>query len=157
MANGTPPRPLQRSAQRSGIRLQIRTPGNRFDIDETRIPNGMAYEWKRQSFMGAQDIEHLVNLDANGWLPVPAERHPELSGTRLQKGSEIVRGGLMLMERPVEISEEARELDGFAAKHQVSSQIQRLGLQGQRADRRGIKTRIGPAPDAPHQVIDDDP
>ncbi len=39
MASGNG-RPIQRSAQRHGIRLQIRTPGNRFDIDETRIPTG---------------------------------------------------------------------------------------------------------------------
>lgn len=149
-------RPMQRSDQRSlPGRLQIRTPGNRFAIDETRIPTGMHYEWKRQKFMGHEDIEHLVNLDANGWTPVPAERHPELSGTRLQAGKEIVRGGLMLMERPTEITEEARELDGFAAKHQVASQMQRLGLQGHRAGGRGIKKTIGPAPDQERMVEDD--
>lgn len=148
-------RPVQRSAQRHGIRLQIRTPGNRFDIDEDRIPVGMTYEWKRMKFMGLEDIEHLVNLDSNGWLPVPADRHPELAGTRLQKGADIVRGGLCLMERPCEITAEARELDEFASKAQISHQLQRLGLQGQRADRRGVRTRVGPPPDA--MPVDDDP
>jgi hypothetical protein len=136
----------QRSEQRPRQRLQIRTPGNRFDIDQSRIPQGMAYEWKRKNFMGAEDIEHLVNLDANGWTAVPAERHPELSGTRLQSGSEIVRGGLMLMERPVEITEEARELDGFAAKNAVASQVQRLGLSA-RTVKGGIKRSYAPPPE----------
>ncbi len=86
-------RPPQRSEQRAVQRLSIRTPGNRFDLDESRIPPGMHYEWKRKTFLGREDVEHLVNLDANGWSPVPAERHPELSGTRLQSGSEVVRGG----------------------------------------------------------------
>jgi len=147
-------RPMQRSDQRSlPGRLQIRTPGNRYDIDTSRIPPGMHYEWKRKTFMGSEDIEHLVNLDANGWTPVPAERHPELSGTRLQAGAEIVRGGQMLMERPKEITDEARELDGFAAKHQVASQMQRLGLSRQMG--RGIKKSIGPAPDQERMVEDD--
>ncbi len=146
-------RPSQRSEQRSPQRLQIRTPGNRFDLDHLRTPAGMHYEWKRQTFMGAVDTEHLVNLEANGWTPVPADRHPELTGTRLQSGSEIVRGGLMLMERPIEITDEARELDGFAAKQQVAAQIQRLGLAGHRAGGKGLKREIGPPPDA---VMDDE-
>lgn len=147
-------RPIQRSEQRAVQRLNIRTPGNRFDIDERRIPTGMHYEWKRKTFLGREDIEHLVNLDANGWLAVPSDRHPELSGTRLQSGSEIVRGGMVLMERPVEITEEARELDGFAAKQQVAAQIQRLGLSGHRAGGKGIKRQIAPA--EPGMVMDDE-
>lgn len=139
------PRPAQRSEQRAVQRLSIRTPGNRFDIDETRIPPGMHYEWKRKTFLGREDVEHLVNLDANGWAPVPADRHPELSGTRLQSGSEVVRGGMVLMERPKEITEEARELDGFAAKQQVAAQIQRLGLSGHTKAGKGIRRQIAPA------------
>jgi hypothetical protein len=104
--------------------------------------------------MGAENVEHMINLEANGWTPVPAERHPELSGKRLAAGSAIERGGEMLMERPIEITEEARELDGFAAKNQVASQMQRLGLNGMRAAGKGVKRVIGPPPD--DLVADDD-
>lgn len=136
----TPPR-LQRSEQRVQQRpLVIRTGSNRFEFDRDVIPDGMDYEWKRKSMFGAEDIENMINLDQNGWSPVPADRHPELMGRRAVVGGEIVRGGLMLMERPVEITEEARELDTFAARSQVAQQVQRLGLEGKRAAGKGIKT-----------------
>lgn len=136
-----PPRAAQRSEQRVQQRpLVIRTGSNRFEFDRDVIPDGMTYEWKRKSMFGAEDIENMINLDQNGWSPVPADRHPELMGRRAVVGGEIVRGGLMLMERPEEITEEARELDTFAARNQVAQQVQRLGLEGKRAAGKGIKT-----------------
>jgi len=146
-------RGVQRSEQRVPQRILIRTPGNRYDFDRSRIPPGMDYGWKRKSFMGFEDIEHMVNLEANGWTPVPPERHPELTGSRLQKGAEIVRGGLMLMERPAEISEDARELDGAFARQQVADHMKRLGLAGHRASGHGLKTHYERPPDV--NVVDD--
>lgn len=134
----------QRSEQRVPQRLALRTGTNRFDFDHAIIPDDMVYEWKRKSIYGQEDVEHLINLDANGWSPVPAERHPELMGRRAVLGGEIVRGGMILMERPKELSEEARDLDTFAAKNQVATQLQRLGLEGKRAAGRGIKTTYAP-------------
>jgi hypothetical protein len=125
---------LQRSEQRTPQRVVIRTSANRYDYDKSKQPAHMDYGWKRMTIAGQEDTEHLINCDENGWLPVPPERHPELAGRRT-KGSEIVRGGLVLMERPKEITEEARNLDKFAASHQVASQVQRLGLEG--------KTKVG--------------
>jgi hypothetical protein len=148
-----PQRPIQRSTQRVGQRLVMRTGSNRFDFDRSLIPEGMTYEYKRFSMFGQEDKEHLVDLEQNGWTPVPAERHPELSGRRAVAGSDIVRGGLMLMERPVEITDEARELDTFAARHQVAAQVQRLGLEGKRAAGKGIKTNYEPPAEA--QTIPD--
>jgi hypothetical protein len=149
-----PFRPIQRSQQRVQQRpLVIRTGSNRFEFDRDMIPGGMCYEWKRKTMFGAEDVENLINLDQNGWVPVPADRHPELMGRRATVGGEIVRGGLILMERPEEISEEARELDTFAARSQVAQQIQRLGLEGKRAAGKGIKTSYD-HPDAPNVVPD---
>lgn len=140
-----PERPVQRSAQRVPQRpLVIRTGSNRFEFDRDVIPEGQTYEWKRKSMFGQEDVENMINLDQNGWSPVPAHRHPELMGRRAVVGGEIVRGGLLLMERPQEITEEARELDTFAARSQVAQQIQRLGLEGKRAGGKGIKTTYEP-------------
>lgn len=147
MANGSN-RPMQRSDQRVPQRLVLRTGSNRFEFDRSLIPAGMHYEWKRKSVFGQEDTENLVNLEQNGWAPVPADRHPELSGRRAVAGSEICRGGLMLMERPIEITEEARELDNFAAKHQIAAQVQRLGLEGKRAAGKGIKTSYEAPPES---------
>lgn len=143
-------RTAQRSAQRTPQRrITIATAGNRFDVDESRIPGGMTYAWRRKTIGGQEDIEHQIMLEANGWLPVPPERHPELSGSRFVKGEEIVRGGLCLMEQPKEITEEAIALDRFAAGHAVTSQLQRLNLIGRkRGEGARYKREIGPPPNA---------
>lgn len=141
-----PPRPAQRSDQREPQRFILRTGSNRFEFDQSCIPGGMTYEWKRATIFGQEDTENLINLDQNGWSPVPAERHPELMGRRAVAGGEIRRGGLVLMERAQEITEEARDLDTFAARNQVATQVQRLGLEGKRAAGRGIKTHYEAVP-----------
>jgi hypothetical protein len=142
------PRAIQRSEQRVQQRFTLRTGSNRFEFDQDLIPPGMTYEWKRKTMFGAEDTENMINLEHNGWTPVPAERHLELSGRRAVAGAEIVRGGLVLMERPAEITEEVRDMDTFAARHQVASQMQRLGLEGKRAAGKGIKTTYEPMPDS---------
>lgn len=133
-------RPIQRSEQRVRQRVVIRTGAQRFEFDESLKPDGMTYEWKRKTMFGQEDNENMVNLEQNGWETVPADRHPELAGRRALAGGEIVRGGLVLMERPEDITEESRELDTFAARNQVAAQVQRLGLEGKRAAGKGIKT-----------------
>lgn len=148
-----PQRPIQRSEQRTGQRMVMRTGSNRFEFDRNLIPSGMSVEWKRCTMFGQEDKEHLIDLEQNGWEPVPAERHPELSGRRAVAGSNIVRGGLMLMQRPQEITDEAKELDTFAARHQVAAQVQRLGLEGKRAAGKGFKTSYDAPADA--QTIPD--
>lgn len=139
----------QRSDQRVPQRITIRTGANRFDFDHSLIPEGMTYEFKRLSIFGKEDDEHQINLEHNGWTPVPADRHPELMGRRAVAGGTIVRGGLMLMERPVEITDEARDLDTFAARHQVASHIQSMGLEGKRAAGKGIKTTYEASQEVP--------
>lgn len=135
-----PIRPAQRSDQRVAQRFTLRTGSNRFEFDRSAVPAGITYEWKRKTLFGQEDTENLINLEHNGWTPVPADRHPELMGRRATAGAEICRGGLVLMERPDEITDEARDLDNFAARHQVAAQVQRLGLEGKRAAGKGIKT-----------------
>lgn len=147
-------RPQQRSEQRSFQRFAIRTPTNRFNLDENLIPPNMTYEWKRKTIMGMEDVESQINYEANGWTPVPPDRHPELMGLRKTNANEIVRGGLVLMQRPVEITSQVQELEEFAARNQVAMQLQRLRMEGKRAAGRGIKTDYQEAP-APQRVPDD--
>lgn len=69
-----------------------------FYYDESKIPEGMIYEWKRVSYVGKEDTEyqlHLARIDGGGWKPVPSERHPE---QRIPTDQPIIRGGQMLME-----------------------------------------------------------
>jgi hypothetical protein len=139
-------RPLQRSEQRSPQRIHIRTAANRYDIDESKIPPNMDYNWKCKTIMGAENTENLINYEMNGWVPVPPARHSELTGARATQAREIVRGGLVLMERPKEVTAQARDIEEFDARNQVASQMQRLRLNGHRAGGGKITTSYEPIP-----------
>ena len=78
---------------------------DKYYIDERLIPPGWSYEWKRKSVMNQEDPAYAVNLARHGWDPVPADRHPDYMPAG-HKGQTIERDGLILMERPKEITDE---------------------------------------------------
>lgn len=112
---------------------------NRYEFDKTKIPPGMEYGWKRKTIAGMEDTENMVMCEMNGWVPVPASRHPELMGKNATEQQAIVRGGLQLMEQPKEFAQESRELDEFAAHNNLEQQVTRLGLQARQNGAGGIK------------------
>lgn len=85
-----------------------------------KAPPGWTYEWKRKTIAGMEDTDHLNALGDNGWTSVPADRHQGTAGK--SRTGEIVRDGLMLMERPVELTNEARAEDKAAARAQIQAQ-----------------------------------
>lgn len=99
------------------VRRRRRT-DDKFYFDPKKIPDGWSYEWKREYCYGKLDIDHQVNLRENHWTPVPASRHPEL----MPIGAEgaITKDGMVLMERPLYLTEEAREEDLYWAHDQVA-------------------------------------
>jgi hypothetical protein len=97
-----------------------------FYIPPDSIPDGWTYEWKRRSVMGQEDAAYLVSLRRLGWDPVPASRHPEM----MPMGSveqAIERKGMILMERPREITEEVKRLELRKAQAQVRQKQAQLG------------------------------
>lgn len=93
----------------SGERLtRRRRTADPLAIDPRIIPQGMSYEWKRESMFGKPDGEHQIALRENHWRAVPASRHPELA----QQGDEVIRRrDTILMERPKYLTEEAQMED----------------------------------------------
>jgi hypothetical protein len=92
--------------------------GDKFAIDQSIIPEGWDYQWKRHTVLGKDDPSYDVNLRMNGWEPVPAKRHPQMmpSGSA---ASAITRDGMILMERPMELTMEAKARDKRKAQLQV--------------------------------------
>jgi hypothetical protein len=90
-------------------------------VDEFAAPEpppGWSYEWKRKLTLGAEEPSHMVALTRMGWEPVPASRHPEM----MPSGGNYVhieRKGMILMERPRELVDEAREIERRRAIGQV--------------------------------------
>lgn len=96
-----------------------------FFVDPSKIPDGWSYEWKRFTVLNQEDPSYQVQLRRAGWEPVPAARHPEM----MPVGSSdlnILRKGMLLMERPQEISDEVRAADKRRARQQVQVKEQQL-------------------------------
>jgi hypothetical protein len=97
-----------------------------FYIDTREIPDGWTYEWKRRTIAGQEDPAYQVSLARMGWEPVPADRHPYMMPVKGQYTT-IERKGMMLMERPMELSEEARSIELRRARQQIANKKSQLG------------------------------
>lgn len=97
---------------------------DRFYIDPLMIPDGWSYEWKRKTIWGKEDPAHEVELARQGWEAVPAFRHPQM----MPKGNwqTIERDGMILMERPKVLTDEAHTANLKRARLQVRAKEAQL-------------------------------
>lgn len=122
--------PRERAA-RKAAELRSHRDGNlddgtdEFFVELGIIPDGWTYEWKTKTILGAEDPAHQVKLARDGWEAVPASRHPEMMPAGY-KGTEITRKGMVLMERPAEITEEVRQIELRRARLQVRAKEEQL-------------------------------
>jgi hypothetical protein len=96
--------------------------------DEFRTPTapaGWEYEWKRRTLLGQEDPAYQVQLARMGWDPVPTNRHPEMMPIQGAHAT-IERKGMVLMQRPAVISDEARSAELRRARNQVRVKEQQL-------------------------------
>lgn len=99
---------LKRSRKRTTERLYV---------DPRIIPEGWVYEWKAESCYGKPtDPMNWENLKENHWTEVPPDRHP---------GIVVRQDGLVLMQRPKYLTDEARQEDFAIAQDQA----RRAGLK----------------------------
>ena len=87
----------------------------------------VSYEWKRYSNMGQEDPFYIANLREQGWEPVDPKKHPNWLPPGYDK-PQIIKGGLILMERPIELSLEAKREEKKHSKQQVREAEARLGM-----------------------------
>ena len=98
--------PRQVAPPTSGERLtRRRRTSDPLHFDPRIVPPGFSYEWKCDDVMGQPNTTHMIELRENHWKVVPASRHPELA---YHGATEIRRPGLVLMERPKYLTEEAQ-------------------------------------------------
>jgi len=89
-----------------------------FYVSPNDIPTGWSYEWKTKSVLGLENPAEMVQLARTGWEAVPAARHPAYMPAG-SKDATIERKGMILMERPMEITEQARQIELRKARNQV--------------------------------------
>lgn len=97
-----------------------------FYIDPRKIPEGWDYNWKRESIAGMTDQEHMIEMRGVGWEPVDAARHPEMMA--IGYNGPVRRKGMILMERPSEITRIAMDRELATAREVVASKERALGL-----------------------------
>lgn len=96
-----------------------------FFIDPHKIPEAWSYEWKTHTVIGKEDPAYQVQLAQAGWQSVPASRHPEMM-PKGHAGECIERKGMVLMERPLEITQDARDRESRRARLQVRNKEEQL-------------------------------
>jgi len=121
--------PIERATKRAAaIRQHMagdEEGSDEFFIPLHYVPDGWTYEWKRHTIYNQEDPAYQVQLAREGWEVVPASRHPDL----MPQGEHpfISRKGMVLMERPKEITDESRAYDLRKARAQVHAKEQQLG------------------------------
>src|ERR1700680_2214328 len=111
----TPQRSEQRTPPKAPIRLKRPDDDSLQEtvipaINKALIPDGMDYNWKRQFYYGKEDKQHFIRMSVYQWTAVPADRHKGVIATEDPDGKIITNGGLILMERPCYLSEEAAKI-----------------------------------------------
>lgn len=129
-----PPKPREedprtRAARRAlELREQVNSDDDgtdKFYIDPKTIPDGWSYEWKTFTVLGKENPSYQVAMAHKGWEAVPCSRHPHLMPINHQ-GETIEREGMILMERPLEITQEAKARDLRIARAQVRGKEEQL-------------------------------
>lgn len=112
-----------------------------FFIPMDEIPEGSEYEWKRWSVSGQHDPFYIAQMREQGWEPVNPKRHPNWVPPGYTE-SHIIKNGMILMERPKELSEEARREIRQLSRRQVKEAEQRLGKTGDNELQRSQPTLV---------------
>lgn len=110
-------------------------------IDPAIVEPGWTYEWKRHATLNQEDRGYQAQLGQMGWSPVPAERHPGMF-MPLDETGPIRRNGMILMERPTVLTEEARAEQHARAVNRLRQAKRLHGSEGvAQGDGRVVVTR----------------
>ena len=85
---------------------------------------GYAFRWVRVATLGQIDATNVSSKLREGWEPVKAEDHPEITMVTTEQErfkDNVVIGGLMLCKAPKELVEERTEYYEGQSKAQISS------------------------------------
>ena len=154
----TPEDPRTRAARRA---MELREHLGAIDqgedeyyIDPRIIPDGWSYEWKRKTVLMSErddgaNSSYMTIVQQRGWEPVPTFRHPYLMPKGYPGNAAIEKKGQILMERPLEITNEVKAQELRKARGQVNQKEAQLNNapQGQFERRNeGIKKQFGYEP-----------
>ena len=116
--------------------------GDIFAIPQELKDDGWDYQWAAVAVAGNQEvlIDQNLMFAENGWRPVPCDRWPGRFMPHGHKGP-IIRGQQMLMERPMELTLQARREEYQKAAGQMRDRDQ--ALMGRKANLKGALDAYG--------------
>lgn len=117
-------RPTYRDASERMKEIRATLPDNeddvdKFHIDPSLIPPGWSYEYKRKLLVGQEDPSYMNSLYRNGWEEVQQSRHPNIL---------VEQGGMVLMERPKELTDERQAANTRLARNAMRAKEEQLGM-----------------------------
>lgn len=121
----------QREPEHEPVRVRTRRKKNtqvedEFYVPVEEIPDGLDYNWKRWTVNGKEDPFYIAKMREQGWEPVPPSRHPNWVPPGFNEPY-IIKSGMILMDRPIELTNEAVAENKQLARQQVREAEQRLG------------------------------
>jgi hypothetical protein len=78
---------------------------DKFHIPTEDIPEGISYQWNNHTIFGQEQRHYSAFMEMQGWVPVPASRHPHLMPKNANPSDPIIIDGQILMERPQELTD----------------------------------------------------
>jgi hypothetical protein len=114
-----------RAAELLGVIDDLSEGQDKYYVDPDSIPDGWSYEWKTNTVLGARNPSYEVALAQTGWEPVPLKRHPFMM-PKGWTGGTIERDGMILMERPLAITERVKAHEYRKARDQVRAKEEQL-------------------------------
>lgn len=109
---------------------QVESGVDKFFIPTGEVPDGWDYNWKRKTIYNQEDPAYQVSVARGGWTAVPVSRHSAMMPGNW-KGMSIERDGMILMERPMSVTDHVRRLDRQRARDQVRAKEQQLSATPQ--------------------------
>ena len=150
-----PKAPRKRERKRSNLAMLQTDP---FAVNKENIPPDVSVEWKRHTVTGAEDPFYLARMREQGWEPVDPRVHTDwVPLPPSYDAPNVIKDGLILMERPMELTQEANDESRAAAKQQVREAEQRLGLTPNNQltrDHDGVRPRVSKEWNRPLTVED---
>lgn len=120
-----------REAMRETARVRTRKGSgtDQLHIPREMIPEDVDLQWVPDSILGQPAIQQRMSFEVNGWRPVTGDMWDgRFDGMFMPKGhkGEINVGGLVLMERPLELTLEARAEENKSARDAVRAEEAKL-------------------------------
>lgn len=160
------PGPRDDGREQQFRRVRLRDPSEKYNITKSEMQRGMDYFWAATDIRGMKN-PRFGDYYRAGWRPVAAEAFPELSGLDIQadpalvalgiipevkKDGPIIRDGLMLMTRPIQMSAESEARLKKDASDQLENHLRTVRGRSERQigrERTRVSRNYGPPDEAP--------